>query len=64
MNISVQVSNNKIIAKQTSKANASFSWITPWIRLDCRSRADPLEWVMEAVNKIDDRWKNYWSCFW
>ena len=52
MNISVQVSNNKIIAKQTSKANASFFPELPReFALTAAPETDPLEWVMEAVNE-------------
>ena len=52
MNISVQVKNNIVIAKQTSKANASFFPELPReFALTAASQTDPLEWIMEAVNE-------------
>lgn len=52
MNISVEIKNNKIIAKQTSQANASFFPELPRdLALTAAPQTDPLEWVMEAVNE-------------
>ncbi len=52
MNISVRVENNKIIARQTSKANASFFPELPReLALTAAPLTDPLEWVMEAVHE-------------
>lgn len=52
MNISVEVKNNKIIARQTSKANASFFPELPReFALTAAPQTEPLEWVMEAVTE-------------
>ncbi len=52
MNISVEIKQNKVIAKQTSKANASFFPELPReLALTAAPQTEPLEWVLEAVTE-------------